>query len=167
MLGSVSSAFWVVACLSLTATTRRADGNAEMCAGTQSEALDPDSKCIAATHITRAELNACLGMQRGELCRISILPRRPRVQWRKKPGQAASPALSPSGQIKWGMPEWDDEAKERQKVGMRGKKTDCNVRQRGQDTVKQRQRSPWIEQDQTWWSKDVNHVGRWSRNAAE
>ena len=65
MLGSVLSAFWVVACFSFTTTTRRAHGNAEMSAGTQSEALDPDSKCIPATHITRAELNACLGMQRG------------------------------------------------------------------------------------------------------
>ena len=85
----------------------------EMSAGTQCKSLGPDSKCIPPTHITRVELNARLEMQRGKLCQISILPQRPHTQWRKKPGQVASPALSPSGQIKWGMPEWDDEAKEK------------------------------------------------------
>lgn len=52
----------------------------EMSAGTQSKSLDPESKCTPPNHITRVELNACLEMQRGELCHISILPQRPRVQ---------------------------------------------------------------------------------------
>lgn len=122
MLGSVSSAFWVVVCLSFTTTTWRAERTLKCLLGLSVShwvptlsvsPLDPDSKCTPPTRITRVELNACLEMQRGKLCQISILPQRPHTQGRKKPGQVASPALSPSGQIKWGMPEWDDEAKEK------------------------------------------------------
>lgn len=119
-LGPVSSTFWVSVCLSLTATTWRADEDAEVPVKWKSWNSDPDissSLCAHTTHhITRVWAKSHVWKYRaGSHACSPLLPLRACAH--RCRDQSASPALLLLGQIKWKVPEGDDETQRKKTKG--------------------------------------------------